>query len=131
MKAIVIHQPWAWAILAGIKRYENRTWRTTHRGALAIVAGRSRASLGLEGDLLPGLPGVADLPFGAIVGVVEVVDVWPVALCGKDPFATGPWCWVLERAEAVGPIPWRGEQGLFEVPDEVIRRAARRTGIGP
>ena len=42
MYALTIHQPWAWAIMAGIKRVENRTWRTSHRGPLVIHAGKHR-----------------------------------------------------------------------------------------
>lgn len=45
MYALTIKQPWASAIMAGLKRVENRTWRTDYRGPLAIHAGLSRALL--------------------------------------------------------------------------------------
>ena len=41
MKALTIRQPWAWAIAAGHKRVENRTWTTTYRGYLMIHAART------------------------------------------------------------------------------------------
>jgi hypothetical protein len=43
MKPLSIRQPWAWAIVAGLKRYENRTWTTPYRRPLLIHAGQSRA----------------------------------------------------------------------------------------
>ena len=40
MKALSVRQPWAWAIVAGWKPIENRTWATDYRGPLLIHAGR-------------------------------------------------------------------------------------------
>lgn len=39
MRALTIHGPWAWAIAAGHKTVENRSWTTNYRGTLAIHAG--------------------------------------------------------------------------------------------
>jgi len=38
--AIVIQQPWAEFILAGLKAVENRVWRSTYIGVLLILAGK-------------------------------------------------------------------------------------------
>lgn len=43
MKAISIHQPWAWLIVEGYKDIENRTWLTAYRGPVLIHAGLTRA----------------------------------------------------------------------------------------
>jgi hypothetical protein len=40
VKALTVRQPMAWAIAAGYKREENRSRGTSHRGALAIHAGK-------------------------------------------------------------------------------------------
>jgi hypothetical protein len=40
MKCLSIRQPWAWAILHGGKRIENRTWNTTYRGPILLHAGK-------------------------------------------------------------------------------------------
>jgi hypothetical protein len=45
MRALTILQPWAEMIARGVKRIENRTWRTSHRGPLTTHAGKSRKSL--------------------------------------------------------------------------------------
>lgn len=123
MKAITIAQPWAWAIVEGAKRIENRTWRTKHRGPLAIHAGKSKLFM------IPKLPDGTDvpqlyLPFGALVGVAELVDCvrvedLPPALA-MNPFAAGPWCWILDNVRKIEPIPMNGAQLLWTVPDGVL-----------
>lgn len=42
MKALTLHQPWASLIAVGAKTIETRSWSTSHRGALAIHAGKHR-----------------------------------------------------------------------------------------
>ena len=44
MKALTVLQPYAWAIVTGLKKIENRTWPTSHRGELLIHAGLSAAT---------------------------------------------------------------------------------------
>jgi hypothetical protein len=38
-------------------------------------------------------------------------------------WAFGPWCAVLENVRPLAPIPWKGAQGWFNVPDEVVADA--------
>src|SRR5262245_15321972 len=85
MKALTVLQPWAWAIIHGPKRIENRVWRTNHRGPLAIHAGISRKLL--RPTINDGTPVPADLVYGAILGVVDVVDCLPLAQTPANPFA--------------------------------------------
>ncbi len=121
MKALTIQQPWAWAIAEGIKCVENRTWSTSYRGELAIHAGKKWDEAGREFLECLGYTVPDDLPRGAIVAVVELVDVVPYGprLFGSedllaDPLATGPQCWLLENVRRLEqPIPCRGAQGLW------------------
>jgi hypothetical protein len=127
MKALSVRQPWAWAIVTGIKTVENRSRPTRHRGPLVIHASRSRRSLrGDFSNLLPNLPPVEQLDFGALVGVVEVVDCVPVAEVEGDPFAVGPWCWLLAGARRIRPIPFKGQVAMFKVPDRLVMPLDRR-----
>src|SRR5258708_38096209 len=75
MKALSIQQPWAWAILAGVKTVENRTWRTFHRGPLLIHA--SKKPWTGKADLLGHVP-PGKLPIGVLLGTVEVLDCVPI-----------------------------------------------------
>lgn len=134
MKAITICQPYATLIARGLKRIENRTWPTMYRGPIYIHAGKSRQWLTDDGPNLDprenyGIP-LAQMPFGAVVAVAKLAncvkveairagrydDIYPWA---KDhEHAEGPWCWILENVSPIGPWPWRGAQGLYDI-DEV------------
>lgn len=143
MKAITIHQPWAWAIIAGHKRVENRTWPIRYRGPLAIHAGLSHASE-QEGRRVLADLGIAvpdDLVYGAILGVVDLVGCLRPSDRQRrllncqlmdDPLATGPWCWVLANPRPLfDPEPCRGQQAVWEAdvclpcdPCEVLIRSS-------
>ena len=125
MKCLSVQQPWAWAIIHGPKRIENRRWLTRYRGPLLIHAGRSKLRIGDEGDSLPELPPYCTLPFGCLIGQVELVDCLPLEQVNGQPFAEGPFCWILASPKALPePIPYRGHQQIFNVPDEVLQLPA-------
>lgn len=129
LRGLTIHHYWAWAIVAGYKPCENRSWKTKYRGPLAIHAGKSQASLAASREfcLKMGLqpPAEDELAFGAIVGVVDLVDVVDREtatlryMCGY--WATGEWCWILRNPRILDkPIPYRGGQQLFHVPNKLL-----------
>lgn len=130
MKALSIHQPWAWAILHAGKVVENRTWATTHRGPLLVHAAKSRASYDREKAFdwreiygTP-IPSWEELITGAVVGVVDVVACLRAAEAPPTPWAEGPWCWVLANPRPLAdPVPFRGAQLLFDVPDHLLQPA--------
>lgn len=144
MKALTVHQPWAWLIMAGLKRAENRPWSTGYRGPLAIHAGARAGAekLGLTAEIARlraagyPVPDADELVYGAIVGVVDLVDVVPfqpdqprLPGCEQedlaaDPLAMGPFCWVLADPRPLPqPIPCRGQQGLWPASAEAIKAA--------
>lgn len=105
MQALTIDAIYAWAILAGHKQIENRTWTTSHRGRLAIHAGKSNRRDGEALRLLERLeitpPGEEILQGlrGRILGAVNVVDVvaYDATTFSENRWATGPYCWLLEN----------------------------------
>ncbi|MGH8866654.1 MAG: ASCH domain-containing protein [Actinomycetes bacterium] len=100
MRALSVRQPWADDLVRGRKTVENRSWRTTHRGPLLVHAART--------DARPGVP--ADLPRGALVGVVTVVD------CVRDhpDGEPGYWHWVItDPGPLPEPIACIGRPGLW------------------
>lgn len=82
MRIITVQQPWAYAIFHG-KGVENRSKNLAgeYRGPLAIHAGKRLSERGcnLVPDLLDreevGTYANTDLTYGAIIGVVDLVDV--------------------------------------------------------
>ena len=126
LKALTVLQPWAWAIAAGHKRVENRTWATGYRGPLAIHAGKSDRMLALGREFLERrgviVPADNDLVYGAVIAVATLVDCVPADDASSDPWAFGPWCWRLADVRALDvPVSCRGRQNLFAV--ELPRRA--------
>ena len=136
MKAISLWQPWASAIALGHKHVETRHWSTKYRGTLAIHAAKrwepdQREFASVERTLgrLPWR-----LPFGAIVAVCDLVDVRPTdelkftvsaveRLYGN--YEPGRFGWLLENIRPLAePIGYRGGQGFFSVPDELLDQAA-------
>lgn len=119
-RCLTIYPHWAWAIIHGRKRIENRTWRTDYRGRLWIHSGRRRTPEASDLDLLPDLPAPDSLVTGAIIGHVSLVDVVPLHEVSGRPFASGPWCWVLESPTPVDPIPCSGQVSLWTPPRRAL-----------
>ncbi|OZF33174.1 hypothetical protein CH296_11095 [Rhodococcus sp. 14-2496-1d] len=144
MKALTVQQPWAWAIMHGGKTIENRTQNWNYRGPLAIHAGNRFSKRGADSDLVHNAwhshgsykytPGDRDaFVYGAILGVVDLVDVHPEAGCCK-PWGESSYVehggrerkqivhLVLENPRPLAePYPCSGALGLwtppkFEVP---------------
>lgn len=136
MRALTICQPYAELILRGDKRVENRTWETKYRGPLAIHAGKSRQWFDGDDDLI-GMLGEMP-PFGAIVGRCNVIDCVHIddieagqydaayPWLSAHEHTRGPWCWIVDDVERLEAVPFKGSQGLFNIPSEFIRAASRR-----
>ena len=117
MKAVSIRQPWAWAIIHAGKDIENRKWNTHLRGTFAV-----HASGNLDNDaVLPegvDVPDIKVLPRGAIIGVVDLVEVVEES---SSKWFTGPYGFVLRNPRPLPrPIPCKGSLKFWQVPSEVI-----------
>lgn len=128
--ALSVAQPWAWALVHGTKRIENRRWRTRYRGNLVIHASTSRSWLAVfrenrrDQRLLRGVPRDRELDFGCLIGMVQLKAIFGLkdAQQIQSDFAEGPWCWYLTNPRPfVRPIPYRGELGLFPIDDEILQ----------
>lgn len=161
MKALTVKQPWAWAIVHGGKTIENRATRWHYRGPLAIHAGMSLDRAGCDDariitsytDAYRRNPqGVCENPwsrqppgrrsghFGAILGVVDLIDVHPAIR--TDDGCCQPWGdtltsgygqpgvmhLVLTNARPIDPIPCRGRLGLWTPPPDLLLATLRAIG---
>jgi hypothetical protein len=125
MKFISIQQPWAFLILHGIKRHENRTWSTPYRGPLLIHAGK-REDLDSMDWALRTAAAEMNVPaaqmmnsymryraLGCIVGKVHLTDV---VTDGPKPWFFGPYAFVLDCPIRYKPMKMRGALGIQNVP---------------
>lgn len=149
MRALSLWQPWASLIALGEKKIETRDWATKYRGPLLIHAAatkrgihESRTSRVIWETLVCQCNVAADdLPLGAIVAVVDLVDVDDAdtllhrtsrrgtsnerAFGGYGPGRVG---WLLDNVRALShPVPSRGRQRLWIPSAELVDEALSYT----
>lgn len=133
MRALTLHQPWAWAIAHADKRIENRGPRPM-RGIvgqqLAIHAGKAfddEAAVamweGRYGDAARLCPVQSEVTTSCIVAVVRVFGVAMVPREVREkgfavhPWWAGPFGLLLTDVVTLGQPVWcRGMQGYWNVP---------------
>lgn len=146
MKAISLWQPWASLWCSDAKLHETRHWPTSHRGWLLVHAAKRKID-DFAGDRLDdicdslwGHHWGMELPRGALVGMVNLVgctstDMMPIGHQSTDDyecgdFAEGRYAWrrAAFRVFATA-IPYRGRQGMFEVPDNILPPHAAKGAV--
>ena len=132
MKCLSVMQPWAWLIVNGDKKVENRSWKTNYRGPLLIHATkrfdplamdwiRSKIAMNLLNQI--SFPPVYRL--GHIIGIVKLIECYSptgICLCATPSVWSRPSKegWLLGDAVAFdAPIPYRGQFGLYNIPDDL------------
>lgn len=143
MKAITLYQPWATLLVLGIKRYETRSWRTLFRGPIFIHAARKSVEVPEEiRGFMVGRTGTAveDLPHGAIVGVVNIYNCRPIIMADRreqsmtelllGDWTSGRWLWLCHSHLVIEPIPCKGRQRIWSIPNELRDRVrAKLKGV--
>ena len=114
MLALTIKQPWASAVVLGLKRKEYRSWYTPHRGLLLIHAGKTIDEKGVRE--YPDVSG----PAGAIIGTVKVIDV--------VRFNPG-WAWILEDPRPIDPVYCSGQTTLWTLGDVILRQLRKSVTV--
>lgn len=153
LMALSLWQPWASLIAWGLKRYETRSWSTNYRGPLVIQASKSTKGLSWHDthgyfdsayemfNLLP-----ADLPLGAALCVVDLIDVFKTGslrdaitesglpMISERERAFGDWsngryAWQFENVRIIDPpIVMRGYQQIFDIDQELRDRILAAIG---
>lgn len=146
---VSVRQPWADLLAAGIKPVENRSWSCAHRGPLLIHAGKTwgRDEQAAYDDLLEralhaGHRRMVDVlarsqsRLGGLVGMTVMVgsideDEWLERGGGRfnglDQWFVGPFGWLQSQARVFDPfIPFKGQQGLFRIPADVVKHYESR-----
>lgn len=137
MRCISLWQPFASLWLSKAKVHETRHWSTPYRGPLAVHAAKK---IVVEVDHYVaeicarefGRRWMFDLPLGAVVGTIELIDcvstdadrpIWidhHDYVCGD--FSPGRFGWKRGQFTVLPKsIPYKGKQGFFNVPDELVR----------
>ena len=126
MKALTVQQPWAWAIISGRKRVENRKWSTAERGRIAIhshgMPVRNWWELAAMLEDAATWNACHESPNGAILGTVELVDC--VEESDDYSFFGQPYYgFVLANPRPLRkPVQVPGRQKFWTVPPNIARR---------
>jgi len=133
MKAITLWQPWCSLLAIGPKKYETRSWKTKHRGWIAIHAAKrfdrftADAHNCFEKELNEmGISPIWDTPRGAVVAVAKLSRI---IYCGitlpifipdladvldYGDYSPGRWAWIFSEIIPVDPaIPAVGGQRVW------------------
>lgn len=161
MKCLSLWQPWATLLVAGVKHVETRGWPTRFRGPLLIHAARKWSAelsticrvpafklafgaLGIQWMYVNRRVRKPLLPFGAIIGRVDVIECYVtddvvvddgLAFCHGGgilnitatekefgDYSPGRFAFLCDNAVKFDkPIPFPGKQGFFDVPDELLK----------
>lgn len=139
-------QPWASLFVLGETQYETRTWRTHHRGPMAIHTSKK---IDRNACSDPGVLNLLDkhgytssnLPTGVIIGVchllncIKVIEnniTWAVLedgriISGNDlllgDYRVGGYAWEVSHMKVLKEhISAKGELGLWEYSGEIITK---------
>lgn len=134
MRTLSLRPWWAWAVMFGGKTIENRTWSTDHRGPLAVHASASRAGLDEDREAVARLTGL-DLPdeidFGAVIGAVDLLAIFPASEFDRMSAPHARWCfrdnflWAFADPRPCVPLDVKGKLRLWEFPAEQLRPMKR------
>ena len=134
MQALTLRHPWPWAIVALGKRIENRkwsaamapgTWYAIHGGKVPTgddlydVLEQARELVLRLRYMLPrdANPKLRD---ACLTGIVALAQHGGYVRESDDPWFEGPVGWVIADLIVLDePIPCRGAQGLWNVPEEI------------
>ena len=132
MRAISLWQPWASAIVCGKKTVETRGWSTKYRGIVAIHAAQrwTKEQRAMCSRYLTVL--FHEIPLGELVATAEIVCCVPTEQFTPHQlesvwgdYGAGRFAWVLDNIQPLEkPIPCKGRQGFFNVPDDLIYGSA-------
>lgn len=134
MKALSLTQPWATAVILGVKKVETRSWSTKYRGVIAIHASKGfprwAKDFAMTEHTLGRLP--ERLPLGGIIGLARIVDIgrtefvkFGISAIERlyGDYSDGRYGWILTDVIALPePIPCKGALSLWEVPREIEQR---------
>lgn len=144
--ALSVRQPYASLILCGAKKFEVRSWPTAVRGRIALHASAALAhgwqewsdhwylqEVALQYDL----GAIPALPRGAIIGTVEIADVWPPAtapdrftlhdaVMACDPYYSDEYLFELQAPRRSRVVPCHGKLNLWTVPDALVAKMRGR-----
>jgi hypothetical protein len=122
IRCLAGHQPFAWAVMTGVKDIENRSWSTDYRGPIVILASSRKTDVNqlTKASKLP----ERNFVYSAVRGIVDLVDVVPMSEdLEPNPWAFGPYCWRVANPRLFPEaIPAKGKRMLYAIDEDLAER---------
>lgn len=126
LRVLTVRQPWAWALIEGLKDIENRSWQTSRRGSILLHAGAAKPSAvdmakasARAGRVMP-----VDEPRGAIIGAIKIAGIHSYDQCQGQcsPWAEREdWHWeITEPMRLPTPVPATGALNLWRLHGDAL-----------
>lgn len=144
MKVISIIQPWATLIALKEKKYETRSWKTKHRGEIAIHASKKVDKHICKQEPFKSILtkhgyNENNLPKGAIIAISNLIDCLEIEvneglislvsdgrylkINGNEIefgwYDNGRYAWELQNIKQIGAIPAKGKLGLWNYNEHI------------
>lgn len=133
IKALSWKEPYGTLMLHG--KIETRTWGTNYRGLVLICCSKMSYTIKKIGEISQGkqferifrtLPRGVKFGNGMAIAIGNLVDCRPMTQ--EDEYKCfvkyhpDLFCHVYENVTPIKPIPIKGKQGWFKVPEEIIKQ---------
>lgn len=130
LRGFTLWRPMSFGIVHGTKRIENRPWAPPPWivGRWIAIHGGKKWDDGYA-DMVADIMHLDELPPAARdTGIVGLARVTGYVTESDDPwYIPGQYGWTLDQVAAFSePVPCRGAQGLWRVPDEIRSQVLNR-----
>ncbi|HCY86902.1 MAG TPA: hypothetical protein DHV36_17360 [Desulfobacteraceae bacterium] len=132
MKALSIRQPWASMIILGYKPVENRTYKRSYRGPLAIHSSQTWDKDGAAWilDRFPHLKDQVEAARDLRGGIIGTVTMTDCVMNHPSPWFAGPYGFVFTRPTPIDFHPCAGKLNFFDVDFELpVGRVETQMGL--
>lgn len=139
MRAWGLNQPHADMVIRGVKRIETRPapCGTLVGKRIVIHANLTHKWAAMHAAWPFNEHDLSRVAYGALIGTVVVKQMWPMSASYAEgmarlnrrehalgDYAEGRWGFALaEPRPFPTPVPWKGKQGVFMLPDDLVTRA--------
>lgn len=147
LKAVSLWNPWAILAALGLKKFETRGYKTSHRGEIAIHAAKACTVDALQRfapEILKADPHILDdgVKGGQILCVVnlgipiptsrDLVLSLPLKEVSYGDFSQGRYAWPMSNLQRLKePVPTRGRQYVWILPADVEAAVRKQLAEGP
>lgn len=125
-KGLTIRQPWLQMFVMGLKHYETRSRKTSYRGPILLVSGKSMDPITPDGKqeqqmmtMTGSFPLGVAVCSGILTDCVPITEEFIASLSEEEKltgiYTVGRYAWKIENIQSVDPEPMRGYPWMWAI----------------